>query len=198
MATAPVIFVRDVHAAAGHYRDAMGFSFGKIWGEPPSFAILKRDDMYVMIKQIEDHKHIVPRRTVSAGLWDMYFWVDDVDALYKEFVERGAKIDYELCDRRARYWLWAGRFSMIGDDEAIGIHRSAIRTLAEEPTAFTGWLCHRPATMIDSSSIPPRRPGRRTRGYGRIAGRTALATSLRAFADFNSPWDERYRSATRR
>jgi uncharacterized glyoxalase superfamily protein PhnB len=29
----------------------------------------------------------------------MYFWVDDVDALYKEFVERGAKIDYELCDQ---------------------------------------------------------------------------------------------------
>jgi hypothetical protein len=25
---------------------------------------------------------------------------------------------------------------MIGDDEVIGIHRSAIRTLAEEPTAF--------------------------------------------------------------
>jgi uncharacterized glyoxalase superfamily protein PhnB len=29
----------------------------------------------------------------------MYFWVDDVDALYKEFVERGAKIDYGLCNQ---------------------------------------------------------------------------------------------------
>ena len=47
--------------------------------------------MYVMVKQIDDHKHIVPRWTVSAGLWDMYFWVDDVDALYKEFVERVQK-----------------------------------------------------------------------------------------------------------
>ena len=55
--------------------------------------------MCVMVKQIEDHKHIVPRWTVSAGLWDMYFWVDDADALYKEFVERGAKIDYGLCDQ---------------------------------------------------------------------------------------------------
>lgn len=98
-ASAPVIFVRDVHAAAAHYRDAMGFSFGKIWGEPPSFAILARDNMYVMIKQIDDHKHIVPRWTVSAGLWDIYFWVDDVDALYKEFVGRGAKIDYEPCEQ---------------------------------------------------------------------------------------------------
>ena len=97
--SAPVIFVRNVYAATEHYRDAMGFSFGEIFGEPPSFAILKRDNMYVMVKQIEDHKHIVPRWTVSAGLWDMYFWVDDVDALYKEFVERGAKIDYGLCDQ---------------------------------------------------------------------------------------------------
>jgi hypothetical protein len=32
--SAPVILVRDVHAAAGHYRDAMGFSFGKIWANP--------------------------------------------------------------------------------------------------------------------------------------------------------------------
>ena len=97
--SAPVLFVRNVYATAEHYRDTMGFSFGKIWGEPPSFTILKRDDMYVMIKQIEDHNRIVPHRTVSAGLWDMYFWVDDVDALYKEFVERGAKIDYGLCNQ---------------------------------------------------------------------------------------------------
>ena len=66
--SAQVLFVRDVHAAAEHYRDAMGFSFGRIWGEPPSFAILERDGMHVMIKQIENHNYIVPRWTVSAGL----------------------------------------------------------------------------------------------------------------------------------
>ena len=97
--SAPVLFVRDIYAATAHYRDAMGFSFDEIFGDPPSFAILRRDNMYVMLKQIEDHKYIVPRSTVYAGLWDMYFWVDDVDALYKEFVERGAKIDYGLCDQ---------------------------------------------------------------------------------------------------
>jgi catechol 2,3-dioxygenase-like lactoylglutathione lyase family enzyme len=99
IASAPVLFVRDVHAAAADYRDAMGFSFGKIWGEPPWFVILHRDGMHVMVKQIDDHSHIVPRSTVSAGLWDTYFWVDDVAALYREFVGRGAKIDYGLCDQ---------------------------------------------------------------------------------------------------
>jgi predicted enzyme related to lactoylglutathione lyase len=99
IASAPVIFVRDVHRAAEHYRDTMGFSFGKIWGEPPSFTILARDAMRVMLKQIDDHERIVPRWTVSSGLWDMYFWVDDVEKLYSEFVARGARIDYGLCDQ---------------------------------------------------------------------------------------------------
>jgi hypothetical protein len=97
--SAPVLLVRDVNAAAEHYRDAMGFSFWKIWGEPPSFTILERDGMRVMIQQIAEHDYIVPHRTVSDGLWDMYFWVDDVDALFKEFVERRAKIDYGLRDQ---------------------------------------------------------------------------------------------------
>jgi uncharacterized glyoxalase superfamily protein PhnB len=97
--SAPVLFVRNIFAATEHYRDAMGYSSGKIWGEPPSFAILRRDNMSVMFKQIADHKHIIPHWTISSGLWDMYFWVDDVDALYREFVERGAKIDYGPCDQ---------------------------------------------------------------------------------------------------
>jgi hypothetical protein len=59
--SAPVLFVRDIFAATEHYRDAMGFSFGKIWGEPPSFAILRRDNMYVMVKQIADHSGIIAR-----------------------------------------------------------------------------------------------------------------------------------------
>ena len=96
---APVLFVRDVHASAAHYRDAMGFTSDKIWGDPPSFVILARDSMHVMLKQIDDHRHIVPRWTVSPGLWDIYFWVDDIEALYQEFVSRGAKIDYGLCDQ---------------------------------------------------------------------------------------------------
>ena len=97
--SAPVLFVRDVQAAAKHYRTAMGFSEPLIYGEPPSFAILHRDTMHLMLKQIDDHTRIVPRWTVSPGLWDMYFWVDDVEALYREFVGRGAKIDYEPCDQ---------------------------------------------------------------------------------------------------
>jgi hypothetical protein len=32
-------------------------------------------------------------------LCSVYFWVDDVEAMYSELRERGAKIDYELSDK---------------------------------------------------------------------------------------------------
>ena len=94
---APVFLVRDVVAAAEHYRDAMGFGFREFFGEPPSFVILHRDGMYLMLKQVEDAAHIVPYWTVSDKLWQAYFWVNDADALHAEFVKRGAKIDYGPC-----------------------------------------------------------------------------------------------------
>jgi hypothetical protein len=96
-ASAPVLLVRNVVSAANHYRDAMGFAYDRIWGEPPSFVILARDGMYVMLKQADDPRHIVPHWTVSAKLWNIYFWVSDVVALHAELVRRGAKIDYGLC-----------------------------------------------------------------------------------------------------
>ncbi|MBD5781250.1 VOC family protein [Pelagicoccus sp. NFK12] len=98
-ASSPVLLVKDVVAAANYYRDTMGFSYNRFWGEPPNFVILERDGMYVMLRQAEDPKHVVPHWTVADKLWNIYFWVSDVDALYEEFKSRGAKIDYGLCDQ---------------------------------------------------------------------------------------------------
>lgn len=96
---APVLLVKDVVAAANHYRDALGFRYERFWGEPPSFVILKRDGMSVMLRQADDPKHVVPHWTVADKLWNIYFWVSDADALHEEFVARGAMIDYGLCDQ---------------------------------------------------------------------------------------------------
>ena len=41
-------------------------------------------------------RHIVPHYRVVKGLWNAYFWTDDVDALYAEFTARGATLDYHL------------------------------------------------------------------------------------------------------
>jgi uncharacterized glyoxalase superfamily protein PhnB len=98
-ASAPVLLVKDVQAAAAHYRDVLGFSYERIWGEPPAFVILTRDGLYLMLKQADDPRHVVPHWTVSKNLCDVYFWVSNVDALHAELSAHGAKIDYGLCNQ---------------------------------------------------------------------------------------------------
>ena len=97
--SAPVLLVRDVVAAANYYRDALGFTYDRFWGEPPNFVILRRDGLYVMLSLAPHGSAIVPHWKVNPGIWNVYFWVDDVDALFAELKGRGARIDYGLDDK---------------------------------------------------------------------------------------------------
>ena len=94
--SAPVLLVREVVKAANHYRDALGFSYERFWGEPPSFVILKRDGMFLMLQQAPKDHVVVPNWKVSRNIWNAYFWVSDADALIAEFRHRGALIDYDV------------------------------------------------------------------------------------------------------
>ena len=94
-----VLLVKDVGAAANHYRDLLGFGYDGFFGQPPSFCILHRDGCFLMLKQADDPKHVVPHWTVSDKLGNVYFWVTDADKLYREFKDRGATIDYGPCDQ---------------------------------------------------------------------------------------------------
>lgn len=49
-----------------------------------------------MLRQVEDPKHFVPHYKVAYNIWNIYFWVDDVVAIYDELKGRGATIDYEI------------------------------------------------------------------------------------------------------
>lgn len=98
IASAPVLLVADVIAAANHYRDALGFAYDRFWGEPPGFVILRRDGMSLMLKQAPSPADVVPLERV-VGIWSAYFWVENVAALHAEFVARGAVIDYGPCDQ---------------------------------------------------------------------------------------------------
>lgn len=98
-ASAPVLLVRDVVKAANHYRDALGFSYDRLWGEPPSFVILQRDGMFLMLNQAPHDHEIVPNWKVSHHMWNVYFWVTNADTLLAEFRRRGATIDYDIHDK---------------------------------------------------------------------------------------------------
>jgi uncharacterized glyoxalase superfamily protein PhnB len=97
--TAPVLLVRDVVAAANHYRDVLGFSYSQFYGDPPDFVVLARQGQYLMLRQAVNPRHVVPHWTVSPKTSDVYFWVSDADALHAEFLAKGARIDYGPCDQ---------------------------------------------------------------------------------------------------
>lgn len=94
--SAGILLVHDVVAAANYYRDKLGFQYDRFWDEPPGFVILHRDDHYVMLRRVDDPSKVVPHWKVVDKMWNLYFWVDDVDAIYAEMQERGAIMDYEL------------------------------------------------------------------------------------------------------
>jgi uncharacterized glyoxalase superfamily protein PhnB len=88
---APILLVRDVVAAAAYYREALGFSVGRMWGEPPQFCIPQRDGVQVMLNQVDAGDLFRPNADFD-GRFDAYFYVDDVDALHAEFQAGGADI----------------------------------------------------------------------------------------------------------
>jgi uncharacterized glyoxalase superfamily protein PhnB len=100
-AIAPYFIVEDVIATANFYRDKLGFSYERFWGEPPSFCMVKRGGIIIMLAQVEKSGQIRPNRMIDreGGAWDAYIWIDDADALYEEFKSKGVRIARDICDQ---------------------------------------------------------------------------------------------------
>jgi uncharacterized glyoxalase superfamily protein PhnB len=96
LSVAPVLLVRDVVKSANYFRDKLGFSYDRLWGEPPDFCMVRRDGLTVMLSQAPTKVELVPHWHVVEKMWNAYFWVEDVEALYAEYQQRGAQIDYKL------------------------------------------------------------------------------------------------------
>ena len=88
----PCFIVNDIVASAEFYRDKLGFSFERYWGEPPCFVMLLRDGVEFFLScpspGLAKPNHI----THPEVSWDAYVNVDDADALCAEFKSRGVKI----------------------------------------------------------------------------------------------------------
>jgi uncharacterized glyoxalase superfamily protein PhnB len=99
-AIAPYFVVDDVVATANYYRDKLGFHY-RLWNEPPSFGMVEREGVVIMLAQFEITGVTRPNRTVDPeeAAWDAYIWVDDADALYEEFKSKGVKIARDISDK---------------------------------------------------------------------------------------------------
>ena len=59
--SASILLVRDLLASAAYYRDVLGFFIGQMYNDPPSFTIIRRDGMFIMLKQVADHGQIITK-----------------------------------------------------------------------------------------------------------------------------------------
>ena len=98
---APFFIVDDVVATANFYRDKMGFHYKRFWGDPPAFCMVMRGGITIMLSQFPKKGVMRPNHLADeeGGAWDAYVWVDDADALYREFTEKGVKIARDICDQ---------------------------------------------------------------------------------------------------
>jgi predicted enzyme related to lactoylglutathione lyase len=98
---APCFIVDDVVATANYYRDRLGFRYERFWNDPPSFCMVRRQGVIIMLAQLEQAGVMRPNHLVDpdGGAWDAYVWIDDADALHAEFKARGVKITRAPCDQ---------------------------------------------------------------------------------------------------
>jgi predicted enzyme related to lactoylglutathione lyase len=97
---APFFVVDDVVSTANYYRDTLGFKYERFWGEPPSFCMVRRNGVVIMLSQLA-HGVMRPNRLVDpeGGAWDAYIWIDEADALHAEFTSKRARIVRGVCDQ---------------------------------------------------------------------------------------------------
>jgi catechol 2,3-dioxygenase-like lactoylglutathione lyase family enzyme len=94
-----VMFASDLPKTIAFWNEKAGFATHATFLDPPRFAIMERDSAFVMLRQAATGQTIVPYSRLGEGLWNAYFWVDDVEALFAELRGRAAPLDYELCDQ---------------------------------------------------------------------------------------------------
>ena len=94
-AHATVLLVDDIGRAADYYRDRLGFEVTFYEQNPRHYAYASRDHVHVHFACV---KGVGPRPN-HPDMFDLYIYVDDVEELYRELVERGADVLHEPADR---------------------------------------------------------------------------------------------------
>ena len=91
---APQFVVPDVVVAAEYYRDVYGFQILGYFCQPPVYSIVRRDAVEIHLGKADMSANAAsaPNAPHREGSIDAYVWVDDVEALFEELKNRGAKI----------------------------------------------------------------------------------------------------------
>ncbi len=96
----PFFIVDSLQATLDFYESRLGFRVLYQGGDEESadyWAIVARDQVMLMFKAVSPE--VLPQPNSSRhewARWDAYIFIDNPDALYSEFVERGVTMHREL------------------------------------------------------------------------------------------------------
>jgi len=95
--SSPCLVVSDLARSIAFYCEKLGFGEPTYWGEPPSFAMVSRDDFDLMLILAGSPDRIHPNG--ANGTWDFYLIVDDAQAEAEALRAAGAELDYDPYER---------------------------------------------------------------------------------------------------
>lgn len=88
-----MLAVLDLKRSTEYYTSVLGLS---IDFEVPGWSFLSRDGFRVMLGECSD---AIPPEELGDHSYYGYITVDDIDALHREFKERGAELTQGLADK---------------------------------------------------------------------------------------------------
>ena len=94
----PFFIVKNLAEAVDFYNSKLGFATELlIPEEDPFFAIVRRDGVGILLKEIGPDTHPVPNHTRHEwARWDALIMAQDPDALFAEFEARGIQFHEPL------------------------------------------------------------------------------------------------------
>jgi uncharacterized glyoxalase superfamily protein PhnB len=93
---APQFFTTDIPATLDYYREKLGFDCLSTWQNPPVYAIVARDHHVIHFRLAQPP---TPNPDKYADeLLDAYLFIEDADALYREYAARGVEFTRGLAN----------------------------------------------------------------------------------------------------
>jgi catechol 2,3-dioxygenase-like lactoylglutathione lyase family enzyme len=89
---ATVLLVEDVQRALEYYRDRLGFEISEYDRLPEHYGYASRDGCHVHFARFEGVHPRANHEVAPPDMFDIYFYVEDVDAFHAELVGRGADL----------------------------------------------------------------------------------------------------------
>jgi uncharacterized glyoxalase superfamily protein PhnB len=91
---APQFFTTDIPGTLAYYKDKLGFVCLGTWQDPPTYAIVARDQHPIHFRCAEPPTANPDK--YADELLDAYLAVEDADALYAEYAAKGVEFTREL------------------------------------------------------------------------------------------------------